>query len=84
MKTFNAEVKTFLDANKMWVLATAGDTPNVVPVYFTKVLNDNRLMLVDVFMKKTIENIKKILKWRLRCTMPRSFKVTSSKGLLHI
>ncbi|CQR72422.1 Pyridoxamine 5'-phosphate oxidase [Sporomusa ovata DSM 2662] len=58
MKALNSEVKAFLDANKMWVLATAGNTPNAVPIYFTKVLDDNRLMLVDVFMKKTLENIK--------------------------
>ena len=58
MKALNSEVKAFLDANKMWVLATAGNIPNAVPIYFTKVLDDNRLMLVDVFMKKTLENIK--------------------------
>lgn len=58
MKALNSEVKAFLDANKMWILATAGNIPNVVPIYFTKVLDDNRLMLVDVFMNKTLENIK--------------------------
>ena len=59
MKALNSEVKAFLDANKMWVLATAGNTPNAVPIYFTKVLDENKLMLVDVFMKKTLENIKR-------------------------
>jgi len=58
VKVLNSEIKAFLEANKMWVLATAGNTPNAVPIYFTKVLNDNKLMLVDVFMKKTLENIK--------------------------
>jgi uncharacterized protein len=58
MKVLTADLKEFLDANKMWVLATAGETPNAVPIYFTKVLNDNRLLLTDVFMKKTLDNIK--------------------------
>jgi len=58
VKVLNSEIKAFLEANKMWVLATAGNTPNAVPIYFTKVLNDNKLMVVDVFMKKTLENIK--------------------------
>ncbi|SDF50252.1 pyridoxamine 5'-phosphate oxidase family protein [Sporomusa acidovorans] len=58
MKVINSEIKAFLEENKMWVLASAGSTPNAVPIYFTKVLNDNKLMLVDVFMKKTLENIK--------------------------
>ncbi|MBP2664130.1 MAG: hypothetical protein H6Q71_2078, partial [Firmicutes bacterium] len=43
MKVLNSEIKAFLEANKMWVLATAGNTPNAVPIYFTKVLNDNKL-----------------------------------------
>ena len=58
MKALNNEIKAFLTENKMWVLATAGNTPNAVPIYFTKVLEDNRLLLVDVFMKKTLDNIK--------------------------
>lgn len=58
MKTLNSEVRTFLNENKMWVLATAGDTPNAVPIYFTKVLDNNTLMLVDVFMNKSLVNIK--------------------------
>lgn len=54
----NSEVRAFLEENKMWILATASNTPNAVPIYFTKVIDDSKLMLVDVFMKKTLDNIK--------------------------
>ena len=56
----NAEMKSLLEATDIWVLATAdgGGMPNAVPLYYTKVMDDGRLVLVDNFMKKTITNIK--------------------------
>ena len=59
MVTMNNEMKAVLDEVKIWVLATADrhGRPNAVPIAFTKILDDNRLMLVDNFMRKTIENI---------------------------
>lgn len=42
----------------LWELATSsnGDV-NVVPVAFKSVIGENKLAIIDVFMKKTIENI---------------------------
>lgn len=59
MAKINNEMKELLSSN-MWVLATADSkgVPNAVPIHFTKVLTDDKLMLVDNFMKKTIANIK--------------------------
>jgi predicted pyridoxine 5'-phosphate oxidase superfamily flavin-nucleotide-binding protein len=31
--------------------------PNVVPVHFVKILSDHEIMLADLFMKKTFDNI---------------------------
>jgi len=38
--------------------ATKNGEPNVVPISFAKVLSDDELLLMDSFMRKTIENIK--------------------------
>ncbi len=59
MAKMNDEMKTLLKETDIWVLATADSRgmPNAVPIYYTRVLDDNRLMLVDNFMKKTIVNI---------------------------
>ncbi len=32
--------------------------PNVVPIFFWKVLSGDELLLVDIFMKKTVDNIR--------------------------
>jgi predicted pyridoxine 5'-phosphate oxidase superfamily flavin-nucleotide-binding protein len=36
---------------------TKDGTPNVVPIHFVKILSDDEIMLADIFMKKTSENI---------------------------
>lgn len=42
----------------MWDLATcAGDEPNVVPVAFKDVTEDGRLVVGDVFLETTLQNI---------------------------
>ena len=54
------EVKDIVAKTKGFALATTakdGD-PHVIPVGFGKILSDDELLLVDVFMKKTPENIK--------------------------
>lgn len=55
----NDGMKKLLNETDIWVLATSDSSgmPNAVPIYYTKVLDDNRMMLVDNFMKKTIVNI---------------------------
>lgn len=58
MAKLSNEMKELLSGN-IWVLATADSNgvPNAVPIHFAKVLADDKLMLVDNFMKKTLANI---------------------------
>ena len=45
--------------NGMWDLATcANGEPNVVPVAFTDITDDGKLVVGDVFLETTINNIK--------------------------
>lgn len=59
MANLSDKVKNLLGSAKTWVIATQGETPNAVPILFKKVVGDDELVLFDVFMNKTIENIKK-------------------------
>jgi predicted pyridoxine 5'-phosphate oxidase superfamily flavin-nucleotide-binding protein len=59
MVKLNDTVKKLLDSVKTLVIATQGETPNVVPIFFKKVVGDDELILFDVFMNTTIVNIKK-------------------------
>ena len=53
----NEAVKAVLRANP-WSLATsAGDLPNVVPIGMTCITEDDRLVLGDVMMKTSVENV---------------------------
>ncbi|MDY7019666.1 MAG: pyridoxamine 5'-phosphate oxidase family protein [Chloroflexota bacterium] len=54
------EVKDIVAKTKGFALATAtkDGTPHVIPVGFGKIFSDDELLLVDVFMKKTPDNIK--------------------------
>ena len=46
--------------NAMWDLATCADgEPNVVPVAFKDVTDDGKLVVGDVFLETTLNNIKK-------------------------
>ena len=58
MGNLNADVKKLLEETKTWVLSTCDDKPNAVPVFFTSV-DDSELIVFDVFMVKTLDNIKK-------------------------
>jgi predicted pyridoxine 5'-phosphate oxidase superfamily flavin-nucleotide-binding protein len=59
MGKINNEMKTLLEETDTWVLATADRDaiPNAVPIRFVKLMDDERLLLVDNFMKKTANNI---------------------------
>ena len=59
MAKMTEEMRAVLEDVRLWILATADrdGTPNAVPIRWTKVLGDDKLMLVDNFMKKTIDNI---------------------------
>ncbi|HEX73628.1 MAG TPA: pyridoxamine 5'-phosphate oxidase [Dehalococcoidia bacterium] len=60
MAKITEEMKEVIAKTRGFAVATAtkdGD-PHVVPVAFGKVLSEDEILLVEVFMKKTIENIK--------------------------
>lgn len=55
----NESVENVLKSG-MWDLATCADgEPNVVPVAFKDVTEDGKLVVGDVFLATTLENIKK-------------------------
>jgi predicted pyridoxine 5'-phosphate oxidase superfamily flavin-nucleotide-binding protein len=60
MAKLTDEIKDIAAKSKGFALATAtkGGDPHVIPVGFGKVLSDDELLLVDVFMKKTLENMR--------------------------
>ena len=54
----NENVKKLL-AENMWDLATCADNePNVVPVAFKDVTEDGKLVVGDVFLEATLNNLK--------------------------
>jgi predicted pyridoxine 5'-phosphate oxidase superfamily flavin-nucleotide-binding protein len=52
-------MRALLTETEIWILATTDrdGIPNAVPLGCVKLLDDDRLLLVDNFMKKTVENI---------------------------
>ena len=42
---------------QMWYLATCSDEPNAVPVAFKDVTDDGKLVVGDVFLETTLNNI---------------------------
>jgi len=60
MAKITEEMKGVAGKTKCFAVATAtkDGEPHVIPVAFGKVLSEDELLVVDVFMKKTLENIK--------------------------
>ena len=56
--SMNENVKKLLKA-QMWYLATCDQEPNAVPVAFKDVTDDGKLLVGDVFLETTLNNIKK-------------------------
>jgi len=59
MSKLDNNVKSLFNNSKVWHISTMSDTPNVVPILFKKIDENDNLILFDVFMKKTIDNIGK-------------------------
>lgn len=59
MAKITEEIKEVVAKTKGWSLATAtkDGIPNVVAIAFGKVISDNQILLMDVFMNKTRANI---------------------------
>ena len=60
MAKITQEMKDVIEKTRGWAFATSNKEgiPNVVTIHFTKIISDNEIMFVDIFMKKTLENIK--------------------------
>ena len=60
MAKITQEMKEVIEKTRGWAFATATKEgiPNVVTIHFTKILSDDEIMFVDIFMKKTVDNIK--------------------------
>ena len=72
--------------NGMWDLATcANGEPNVVPVAFKDVTDDGKLVVGDVFLETTLNNIKANGgKLRFLHMMNRALRDIRLKGLLNM
>jgi len=60
MAKITDEMKDVAAKTKGFALATVtrDGEPHVIPVGFGKILSDDELLLVDIFMKKTLENMR--------------------------
>jgi len=60
MAKITQEMKEVIEKTRGWAFATStkDGVPNVVPIHFVKLISDDEILFVDVFMKKTLENIK--------------------------
>ncbi len=60
MAKVTLEMKDVIEKTRGWAFATStkDGMPNVVPIHFVKLISDDEIMFVNVFMKKTLENIK--------------------------
>jgi len=60
MAKITQEMKEVIDKTRGWAFATStkDGVPNVVPIHFVKLISDDEILFADIFMKKTLENIK--------------------------
>lgn len=59
MKQLDEKVKAIFDEASLWYMGTCSGTPEVTAIGFKEILDDGTLFLCDVFMKETLENLKK-------------------------
>jgi len=59
MTKLTQDMKDIMEKSRGYAVATCskGGLPNVVPIHFVKTLSDDEIMMADIFMKKTFENI---------------------------
>ena len=59
MAKLTPEMKDVMEKTRGYAVATCSKDgiPNVVPIHFIKILSDDEIMMADIFMKKTFENI---------------------------
>lgn len=55
----NDDLKKAINENLVYIATSdTNGTPNVVPIGFCKVINEDTLLIADNFMKKTLSNLK--------------------------
>jgi predicted pyridoxine 5'-phosphate oxidase superfamily flavin-nucleotide-binding protein len=59
MAKLTQDMKDVMEKTRGYAIATCAKNsiPNVVPIHFVKILSDDEIMMADIFMKKTFENI---------------------------
>lgn len=59
MAKLTQDMKDVMEKSRGYAVATCtkDGIPNVVPIHFLKILADDEIMLADIFMKKSFENI---------------------------
>jgi predicted pyridoxine 5'-phosphate oxidase superfamily flavin-nucleotide-binding protein len=59
MAKLTEDMKDVMEKTRGYAIATCtkAGIPNVVPIHFIKILSDDEIMMADIFMKKTFENI---------------------------
>lgn len=75
----NENVKKVLMEN-IWSVATCGDGPNVVPVGFKMVGDDDKLIIGDVLMETTMNNVKANGKIAISAFSPETSEGYQVKG----
>jgi predicted pyridoxine 5'-phosphate oxidase superfamily flavin-nucleotide-binding protein len=59
MARLTQDMKDVMEKSRGYAVATCDKdgVPNVVPIHFVKILSDDEIMMADIFMRKTFENI---------------------------
>lgn len=59
MAKLTQDMKDVMEKTRGYAVATCtkDGIPNVVPIHFVKIISDDEIMMADIFMKKTFENI---------------------------
>ena len=72
-------VKKIFEDN-LWFLSTCGDEPNVVPVGFKCVIEDDKFAIGAVLLETTLENIKRNGKIAIAAANPLTAEAYQVKG----
>ncbi|MFO7760993.1 MAG: pyridoxamine 5'-phosphate oxidase family protein [Desulfobia sp.] len=61
MAKLTQDMKDVMEKTRGYAVATCTKEgiPNVVPIHFVKILSDDEIMMVSIFMNKSFENIEK-------------------------
>jgi len=76
----NENVKKILK-EQMWYVSTYSNEPNVVPVAFKDVTDDGKLIIGDVFLETTLNNIKENGKVAIAASNEQTMEGYQIKGI---